>query len=109
MKEKTAEGILKGKIKDASNTNTIFDTRKYVLYDDALSAMHEYAAQSAPKWVELYEAFAAGYHHASDCVCGECDFCLIRKDSNSLPEPDFETWYEKKYGHKPELPSPPKQ
>ena len=29
------------KVKDASNTNTIFDTRKYLLYDDVIKALNE--------------------------------------------------------------------
>ena len=29
------------KVKDASNTNTIFDTRKYLLYDDVIEILNE--------------------------------------------------------------------
>lgn len=86
MKTKSAEALA-DKIKDASNTNTIFDTRKYVLYDDAVNALNEHAEQFKPKWVDkdlLRAAFEAGADHQMKPFT--TDLC-------GVDCPDFETWF----------------
>jgi vacuolar-type H+-ATPase subunit E/Vma4 len=47
----TAEELIKDKVKNCTNTNTIFDTRDYVLKSDAIQAMEQYSSQD--RWVKV--------------------------------------------------------
>ena len=43
MKKEEIEKLFEGKIKDCNNTNSIFNTNKYILLEDAVNVVNKFA------------------------------------------------------------------